>query len=265
VTEEPASSAAVGDPSAANLVAGSLDGTTLPPLPVPLTAADLAQARRERIENEFIEVRRLLIFYGAVLLTVVVFHGWRHHHADSGLLPDVLASACLYGVIAGFAIAWKDEWIGWLRWPEQLTRGLVAAIVVTPIATILTASLSVAAAESVGWQIPDQTSELAEAGWPTWSFFVWIAVLPALFEEVAFRGLIFSKLQRLTSPVQAMWVSGILFGVVHFSVLSMAAFIIPLGVVAAYFTRRTQSLLPAMLIHAAHNAGMVILELSGVA
>ncbi len=58
-----------------------------------------------------------------------------------------------------------------------------------------------------------------------------------------------------------MWVSSILFGVLHFNVLGMAMFLVPLALVAAYVTRRMQSLVPAFYIHFTHNAGIVVFEL----
>ena len=55
-----------------------------------------------------------------------------------------------------------------------------------------------------------------------------------------------------------------LFGGVHFSVLSMVVFLVPLGAVAGHLTRRTGSLLPAIWIHAAHNLGVLVIELRTV-
>jgi uncharacterized protein len=88
-------------------------------------------------------------------------------------------------------------------------------------------------------------------------------VLPPIFEEIAFRGVLLSKLRRLTGSAQAIWASALLFGLLHFSVLSMAAFLVPLAVVAGYLTRRTGSLFPAIAIHAIHNAGAVLLAVLG--
>jgi membrane protease YdiL (CAAX protease family) len=67
----------------------------------------------------------------------------------------------------------------------------------------------------------------------------------------------------LTSPTapQAIWVTATLFGVLHFSVLGMLVFLVPLAAVAGYLTRETKSLLPAIAIHAAHSAGVLILDL----
>ena len=95
---------------------------------------------------------------------------------------------------------------------------------------------------------------------PLIAIYFGISVCPAFFEEIAFRGLLLSKLRRLTSSTQAIWVTTLLFGIIHFDIVAMAIFLIPLAWAAGWLTHRTGSLWPAMIVHFLHNAGILTLE-----
>ena len=85
-----------------------------------------------------------------------------------------------------------------------------------------------------------------------------LALVPGIWEELAFRGVILSHLQRCFSPWAAVTVSSVLFGLFHLNNLwaSDAASAIA-GVVAAtilgiawgYLVVRSNSVLPAVVLH----------------
>lgn len=76
-----------------------------------------------------------------------------------------------------------------------------------------------------------------------------------LFEEFAFRGVLYVTLRRRFRPLAAAAVSGALFSAVH--LYSMIGFLQLLwsGVVLAIAYERTRSLWPCILAHAFHNLG----------
>ena len=86
------------------------------------------------------------------------------------------------------------------------------------------------------------------------------SMLPAVFEEIAFRGLILRKLLLVMSPPQSLLVTALLFAIIHFNVVGMVIFLVPLAYMAGWATEKTGSLLPAMAIHFLHNAGVLVLE-----
>ena len=85
-----------------------------------------------------------------------------------------------------------------------------------------------------------------------WQLFLLLAVLPAVVEEIFFRGVLLSGLGN-RAPTQRILLTALLFGLFHmsfFRFLPTAA----LGVLLAFVALSTGSLLPAVLWHAAHNA-----------
>lgn len=98
----------------------------------------------------------------------------------------------------------------------------------------------------------------------TWSFVLMllcVGILPALLEEFAIRGVILGALRKKFSDTSAIVISSILFGILHGN-LQQIPFATLLGLLLAYTTIYTGSLLPAILIHAVNNTVSVILAFS---
>ncbi|TYP76119.1 CPBP family intramembrane glutamic endopeptidase [Aquimarina intermedia] len=89
--------------------------------------------------------------------------------------------------------------------------------------------------------------------------FVFIAILPAIFEEVAFRGFLFNQLERITSVRITILLTAFLFALVHFSFISIL-WIFPFGLLLGYLRHRYQSLWLGMIIHFVHNLIIVSLD-----
>ncbi|MFV0497228.1 MAG: lysostaphin resistance A-like protein [Candidatus Fimivivens sp.] len=78
-----------------------------------------------------------------------------------------------------------------------------------------------------------------------------MTVIPAVFEEIAFRGVIMQSLRRFGDGF-ALLISACLFAMVHISPLSMPhAFL--MGLIIGYFVLFTGSLHIGMIIHLVHN------------
>jgi len=95
--------------------------------------------------------------------------------------------------------------------------------------------------------------ELVPQGVPVWEMVVLLAVLPAICEEVAFRGTLLYALRRKFRPVPLALVIGIVFGLFHVALFRIVptAF---LGIALTAVALLTGSILPGMLIHAGNNA-----------
>ncbi|MBI4955584.1 MAG: CPBP family intramembrane metalloprotease [Myxococcales bacterium] len=98
------------------------------------------------------------------------------------------------------------------------------------------------------------------AGWPTWAVFAFVSGLPAVVEELAFRGYVWTRLERVVGPRDALVIQAAMFSVLHLMPLVFLSHF-AIGLVLGLVRLRTKSLYPGMAAHAAWNAIVVLEEL----
>ena len=116
--------------------------------------------------------------------------------------------------------------------------------------------------KSLGVPFSSATGPFAQAGWPLWTMVMMISVAPALFEELAFRGVIQSSLERVFNARDAWLIQAALFSVLHLSPLVFPSHFL-MGLWFGHLRMRTRSLYPGMLVHGAWNAFVALEELAG--
>ncbi len=99
---------------------------------------------------------------------------------------------------------------------------------------------------------------LKQAPYP-WLPFLLLAVLPAICEELAFRGFILSGLRHLGHRWQAILISSIFFGITH-QILQQSLLTAIIGMVIGYLAVQTGSLLTGVFFHLTHNGTMLLLQ-----
>jgi membrane protease YdiL (CAAX protease family) len=109
--------------------------------------------------------------------------------------------------------------------------------------------------------ITDQIAS-GEGLWTIVSLYFLAAVMAPLIEEIAFRGLLFPALQgALKSAFWGILISSVVFGVIHPQGPMLWASLAMVGVSAAISARLTGSLIPALAMHAFHNATVLTFAL----
>ena len=86
-----------------------------------------------------------------------------------------------------------------------------------------------------------------------------IGMVPAICEEIMFRGYVQRSLEKSWGIWASIFVSGFVFGAYHLqitNILPLAA----LGILFAYITYISDSIIPAMFAHFANNGGQVVLS-----
>ncbi|MEP1034088.1 CPBP family intramembrane glutamic endopeptidase [Ekhidna sp.] len=86
-----------------------------------------------------------------------------------------------------------------------------------------------------------------------------VAVFPAIFEELAFRGFLFNNLKSISGANAAVWGSSFLFALVHFSLLSLI-WIFPFGLFLARLRNKHETILYGVIAHFTHNATVTMIE-----
>lgn len=84
-----------------------------------------------------------------------------------------------------------------------------------------------------------------------------VGLVPAVCEEIMYRGYVMRALEKSWGIATAILVSGLIFGAYHLQ-LSNILPLATLGVLLAYVTYVSNSLIPAMVAHFVNNAGQVV-------
>jgi sodium transport system permease protein len=141
-----------------------------------------------------------------------------------------------------------------LKWPPWLTIPAAAllAVVLHPAANCLQTLVQqlYPVSESVRPSLEQMTGVFRQADF--WPLVLLIAVVPAICEELAFRGFILSGFRHLGHRWRAIIYSALLFGVTH-GILQQSLIASLLGVVLGYLAVQSGSILPGMVFHVCHN------------
>lgn len=82
--------------------------------------------------------------------------------------------------------------------------------------------------------------------------FIAVGILAPIAEEIFFRGLVYARFRRVTTPIVSALISSLLFGVSHGSIVwivnAMAA-----GMLLAWVFETSRSLYPCIIVHAVNN------------
>jgi sodium transport system permease protein len=107
-------------------------------------------------------------------------------------------------------------------------------------------------------EILDQAQSFAQllqtSPWP-WLPYVLLGMLPALCEEVAFRGFVLSGLRHVGSKWWAIGLAAVFFGMAH-TVIQQSIAAAALGAVIGYIAVQSGSLVPCILFHLTYNSLM---------
>ncbi len=180
----------------------------------------------------------LLVFLIPALLAMLLFGHiadlWRIRMSAKALVALLLV---LVGTIP--FVYWSEEavrhWLGtqWLsifKAQEAMRNGLLAVLLWTPSA--------------------DATS--------LWRTLLIVAFLPAIAEELLFRGVLLKYLHELTGKVHlAVWLTAILFAAMHFSASQFVPILI-MGVILGYLYVWSGTLLVPIIVHALFNSLSVV-------
>lgn len=86
-----------------------------------------------------------------------------------------------------------------------------------------------------------------------------IGLIPSLCEEIMYRGYVMRSLEKSKGIVFAIFVSGIMFGAYHMQITNILP-LATLGVLFAYVTYISDSIIPAMFAHLTNNGGQIIMS-----
>ena len=140
----------------------------------------------------------------------------------------------------------------------QSGLGMLAAVSFTLVGVLITV-VFVAALQSFGFGIPEGAALVPEGPGQLAAAILCVTLIPAAAEELLFRGLIQGALAKRFSGKAAVWVSAILFALLHRSVLAFPQ-ILAIGLVLGVLRVRSGGLVLPIVFHAFYNFAVLVLN-----
>ena len=197
----------------------------------------------------------LLCFFGLLVIICLVGNFSGDTDIDFLLLMDLLFVVI---TITGAAIMWNDI-KPFLQWKKFNILKLAGYI-------LLSVSLAVVVNIIIDWLNKSMFGvevyyyqAFEHLKYAKLITILMIAVQPALFEELAFRGVIQSGLSKIIEQQQAIYLTAFLFAIIHMSFISLF-WLIPFAILLSYVRNKENTLWYGILMHFFFNATACFLE-----
>lgn len=140
-----------------------------------------------------------------------------------------------------------------LTWPPHaaIPMAILLALALHPVANQLQAV--VVALYPISDPVKQQLQGMLEKNQSLGILLLVIGIVPAICEELAFRGFILSGLRHLGHTRRAIALSALFFAMAH-TIFQQSILAFIMGLVIAYVAVQTGSLLPGVLFHMTHNS-----------
>ena len=214
---------------------------------------------RSRLLTHIREIRRVSWLFGALLLSSLAFGmltragGW----AWLGVVFSLVDAALVFS----FARAFRADLSPLLRAP-RLARRTWLEIMIIAVGLIAVLSGYFALLGFAGVPIQRVSETLAGPGSSIGGLFLVAVALPAVVEELAFRGVMLTSLEKVFSRREALVIQAALFSVLHLTPIAFPSHFL-MGLCFGWMRLRTRSLYPSIAAHAVWNGVALGYELWG--
>jgi sodium transport system permease protein len=198
------------------------------------------------------------IMFGVLLLLIRFFAGFLLPMPDTW---ERFATMALLTQIALVALPGLAMTILLTRSPREtllLVRPAAPSVLAAVLLAICLHPIALALSEFIRYLYPIPESivavnRLLEQAPSNWHLILTLALVPALCEEITFRGFILSGLRHMGDKWKAIGISALFFGFAH-GVLQQSLMATAVGTVIGYLAVQTRSLVPCIAFHLVHNA-----------
>lgn len=168
-------------------------------------------------------------------------------HIQDGMLQNGLGTILLGLPAVAYLLFLEKPRRGSIRFHLLSWKAVLLLIVITIALELVTIEINVA----TSLMFSSYTTDLISSDVSSGNFFVSLicmALLPAIFEELSFRGVFFSEYKSVYGAWAGALLSGFLFGVYHMN-MRQFVFAFLCGVLFAFIVEATDSIVSSMLLH----------------
>ncbi len=165
-------------------------------------------------------------------------------------------------IVWRYRLPWREA-LAWRPVKPAVWLGVVIGAPAVHLVGLAVAKLSARVFPVPESLLEEMSKALVPAELPLWKLLLLVAVLPAICEEIAFRGVLLHALRQRFGPVMLCLVVGGVFALFHVALVRLLP-TAAIGALLAALTLATGSIFPAMLWHALNNATGIVAARAGI-
>ena len=148
-----------------------------------------------------------------------------------------------------------------LRWPNFSITKLILFIAAAFVASVVVQYLVINLNLIVWHKSSEYYAIFSYHPYGKYLMILSMAIFPALFEELAFRGYLMQKLTTILDGKQAVYISSFLFFIMHFSMVSFF-WLLPFAIVLGFIRLKQKTIWYGVFIHFTFNLTACLYELA---
>lgn len=212
--------------------------------------------RSRRTKRRWESVKGIILFYVIFLCSMLPLHWIPDEHQVVGETVVYIMDACI--VLVYWLVTRTSLRENFRLTDAAVKYSMVGMLILVPfLALNLVYHHLLFRLFELPWR--SYLESYQQGGYGLWMGVLFVCVMPAIWEEIAFRGLIQGRLKSLLSPKEALMITAAMFAIIHVSVLSWVI-LFALGLLLGWLRERSGSLIPGMIAHFIHNLVIILIE-----
>lgn len=183
------------------------------------------------------------------------------------LIPESIGSTIIFDTLMAltaitFFIGNWEENKHLLKWPDFSLKKLLFYIILSFITSITLNILIEYINKIIFHQSQFDGSIYNTHPYGKYMMIVSLAIFPALFEELAYRGYLMQRLLNVVAKKEAIYISSFLFFLMHFSIISFF-WLIPFAMILTYIRLKEKTIWYGVFIHLIFNLTYCLIDILG--
>ncbi|MFT6908770.1 MAG: membrane protease YdiL (CAAX protease family) [Oleiphilaceae bacterium] len=211
----------------------------------------------QKIQTAWKDLKLILVFY-ILTLAVSLIYGLISYVITSPKLEFVYWSAYIIIVLVFLKLTWSETKPVFKFYKSEMK--VVFELIGITICAYGFLKGYFYLFEYFQWPTLNTVDGYLTVNWPIWSFFVLSAALPAIFEEIAFRGIIQTNLAKVLTNSEALIIQAALFSVIHISPIIFISHFV-MGLLVGWIRFRVGHIYYGIILHFLWNSAVIFSEL----
>lgn len=212
----------------------------------------------EKVQEDYKRpINKVLVFFLIMLGYIILVY---FLELGIGYIPSLLQDAFFAVIVLFYFFIDFNKLKKLFSFNSTTVKGFVLILIFAPLFALVVSFIGDAINNALS---PDvQISYLQtfyDAPFPLLFAIISIGVFPAIFEEIACRGVFFNELHKVTTVKSSIFLSAILFTMLHLSLISIL-WIFPLGYLFGYLRSKYNTLWYGIIAHFVYNTSVLLIE-----